>query len=151
MHQSSWADAQHGAAAGHVVELDGAVGEDERVVIWQRHHAGAKANVLRTLGGGGDEHFRRTDDFEASGMMFANPGLMIVQLVEMLQQLHVALQRERGIFAESMKRSQENAAAQVAHWVGPYADWSQAITPPGGTSRRHARCVRRWRRRSGCR
>ena len=41
-----------------VVELHHAVGDDQGMVVGQRHHAGAQPDVLGALGGRGDEHFR---------------------------------------------------------------------------------------------
>ena len=39
------------------------------------------------------------DDLEAARMVLADPGLVIVQLVEVDEQVHVALEREQRIFA----------------------------------------------------
>src|SRR5580692_1967708 len=64
------------------------------------------------LGRGGNEHFRAGDDLVAAGMMLADPGLVIVQPVEMDQKLHVALERQQRVFAERMERREENACFQ---------------------------------------
>ena len=45
-------------------------------------------------------------------MVLADPGLVIVQPVEMDQKLHVAIERQQRIFAERMKRREENAGFQ---------------------------------------
>ena len=100
-------DAEHGAAARHVVELHQPPGDGERVVIGQRDDAGAEADVAGALRGGGDEHLRAGDDLEAARVVLADPGLVIVQPVEMDQQLHVALERQQRVLVEGMKGSKE--------------------------------------------
>ncbi len=46
--------------------------------------------------------------------MLADPGLVIVQPVEMLDQLHVALDGERRVLAQRMKRGEEDSGSQIA-------------------------------------
>ena len=82
---------EHHAAARHVVELHDAIGEHQRVVIRERGDAGAEADVPRALGGGGDEDLGRGDDLVAGAVVLADPGLVVAELVEVLDQLHVAL------------------------------------------------------------
>jgi hypothetical protein len=98
-----------------VVELHHAVRQDERIVVGQRGHARAKSDMSRALGCRGDEHLRRGDDLEAARMMLADPRLVVVQFVDMLQQFHVALERERRVLGQVVERRQEDAAAQIAH------------------------------------
>jgi hypothetical protein len=114
MDQRARADAEHGAAARHVVELGHARGQHEGIVVGQRDDAGAEPDVARALGGGGDEHLRAGDDLEAAGMMLTDPRLMVVQPVEVLDQLHVALDSEGGVLVQRMEGRQENAGAQIA-------------------------------------
>ena len=54
--QRAGPDADHDAAPGQVVEQHHAVGQHEGVVVGQRRDAGAEADVLGALRGGGDEH-----------------------------------------------------------------------------------------------
>ena len=77
-------DADHDAAAGQVVEEDHAVGQHERVVVGQRGHARAEADVPGAPRRGGDEDLGRGDDLVAGGVVLAEPGLVEAQLVEML-------------------------------------------------------------------
>lgn len=49
--------AEHHPAAGHVVQLDDAVRDHQRVVVGQRDDAGAEAQVLGGGGRVGDEEF----------------------------------------------------------------------------------------------
>ena len=125
MHQRARADAEHRAAARHVIELDHAVGEHEGVVIWQRHDAGAEADVAGALRRRGDEHLRAGDQLEPAGMMLADPGLVIIEPVEMLQQLEIPLDRQGRVLVVIVERRHEDAAPQVriAHsrclrWLG---------------------------------
>src|SRR5689334_16064520 len=62
---------------------------------------------------GGDEHLRAGDQLEAAGMVLANPRLVIIQLVEMLEQFEIALDRERRVLVVIVKRREKNAAAQI--------------------------------------
>src|SRR5262249_49238823 len=100
-----------------------AISEDERVVVRQRCNAGPQPDVPRALGCRGDEHLRRADDFEAARMVLADPGFVVVQLVDVLQQFHVALQRERWVLRQIVKRRQKDAAAQVAHGLASWDYW----------------------------
>jgi hypothetical protein len=68
--------------------------------------------VARALSRGGDEHFGAGDDLVAARMVLADPGLVIVQPVEMDQKLHVALERQQRVFRQRMKRREENAGLQ---------------------------------------
>ena len=113
MDERPWADPEHGPAAGHVVELDHAVGKHERVVVGQRDDPGAEADVAGALGRGGDEHLGTGDQLEPARMVLADPGFVIVQPVEMLQQLHVTMEGEGGVLLHAVERCEEDAAAQI--------------------------------------
>ena len=45
--------------------------------------------------------------------MFADPGLIVAELVEPLDQFQIAMQCERGIVADPVERRQEDAEAQA--------------------------------------
>jgi hypothetical protein len=45
--------------------------------------------------------------------MFADPGFVKAELVEMLDQLHIPLERQRGILPDRMERGQEDPEFQV--------------------------------------
>ncbi len=135
MDERAGADPEHRPAAGHVVELDHAVGQHERVVVGQRDDAGAEADVAGALGRGGDEHLGAGDQFEAARMVLADPRLVIVEPVEMLEQFEVALDRQGRVFVVIVERRQKDAAAQIeivhAEPSGGNACWrrSSAIGP----------------------
>ena len=63
--QQARPDAEHHPAAGHVVELDDAVGDHQRVVVRQRDDAGAEADVPGPLRRDGDEDLRRVDGLDS--------------------------------------------------------------------------------------
>ena len=75
-----------------MIELDDPVSDHQRIVIGQRDDTGAEADVLRALGGSGDEDFGRTDDFDAGGVMLAHPCFVKAEPVEILAQFEVAMQ-----------------------------------------------------------
>ena len=79
--------AEHGAATREVVEQHEPVGEHQRVVVRERVHAAAEAEVLRARGGRGDEHLGRRDDLVAAGVVLADPRLVEAEAVEVLEQL----------------------------------------------------------------
>jgi hypothetical protein len=111
MYQRARPYAEHRASTRHVVELDHAISQNERMMIRQRHDAGAEPVMARASGRAGDEHLGTGDDLETAGMVLADPGLVIVQPVEMLEQFHIAFERERRVYFEILKWSEENAAA----------------------------------------
>ena len=96
-----------------MVELNHAVGEHERVVVGQRHDAGAEPDVPGALRRGGDEHLGAGDQLEPAGMMLADPGLVVIEPVEVLEQLHVPLHRQGRVLVVVMERREEDAAAQI--------------------------------------
>ncbi len=110
-------DAEHGAAARHVVELHEALGDHQRVVVGEARDPGAQHDVTRALGGGGDEDLGRGDQLPAGGVVLADPHLVVAEVVHPLDQLHVPAERQRGILADLVEGSQEDAElhAFVSH------------------------------------
>jgi hypothetical protein len=70
--------------------------------------------VARALRRAGDEHFRAIDDLEAGRMVLADPGLVVVQSVEVDEQIHVALEREQRVLIRRMERREKDAGLDVA-------------------------------------
>ena len=95
-----------------MVELHEAVRDHQRVVIGQAGHAGAETDVARALDGRADEDFRRGNGLPAGGVMLADPGLVVAQLVDPFDQFHVACHAERRILADAVERRQENAEGE---------------------------------------
>ena len=106
------ADAEHDPAPGQVVEQDHAVGQDERVVVGERAHARAQADVPGPLRCHGDEHLGRGDDLVARRVVLAEPRLVEAQLVEPHHQLEVAFERQGGVLPHGVERSKEDAEVQ---------------------------------------
>ncbi|OIQ65183.1 hypothetical protein GALL_532600 [mine drainage metagenome] len=48
-------------------------------------------------------------------MMLADPGFVVVQLIQVLQQFHVAFQGENRVLVHRMEGGEEDAAAKVGH------------------------------------
>ena len=107
------AGAEDDPPAGHVVELHDALADVERVVIRQRHDAGAEADALRALAGGREEQLGRGDHLPAGRVVLAHPELVVAELVEERRELEVTLQQQARVLAERMVRSQEGAEAQA--------------------------------------
>ena len=103
------ADAEHRAPVGHVIELDHAVGDDQRVVVGQADDAGAEADLPGAFGRGGDEDFGRGDQLPAGGVVLADPGLVEAEPVEVLDQFEVAVQRQRGVVPDAVEGRHEDS------------------------------------------
>ena len=110
--QRAGAGAEDEPAAGEVVEQHDAVGQQPRVVVRQRHHAGAELDVLGPLGGGGDEDLGAADELVAAGVVLAEPGLVVAEPVEGLDPLEVVLEGERRALPDRVERRVEGAEAQ---------------------------------------
>src|SRR5262249_20269656 len=89
------------------------------MVIGQARHAGAEPDVLGALDGGADEDLRRRDQLPAGRVMLADPGFVVAEPVEPLEQFHVAREREVGIFAEAVERREEDAEGHTFVGHGP--------------------------------
>ena len=84
--QSTWPNAEHDPTPGEVIEEHHTVSQNQRLMIRQGAHAGSQTNVARTLGGCGDEDLGRGDDLQASGVMFADPCLVVAEFVKANEQ-----------------------------------------------------------------
>ena len=91
--------------------------DHQRVVVRQRDHAGAEPDALGALGRRGDEELRRRDDLEAGRVVLADPRLVVAEVVEPLDQLDVATDRQRRVFVQRVERCEEDAAAQRLTWI----------------------------------
>ena len=72
-----------------MVEHRDAVGEFGRMMIGQQEAAGPDADVLGLQQGLRDQQVRRGMGFPGRGVMLADPGLLIAELVEPAQDLEV--------------------------------------------------------------
>ena len=99
-------------APGQVVEQHDAVGHQPRVVVRERHHAGAELDVLGALGGGGDEDLGAADQLVAAGVVLAEPRLVVAEAVELDDALEVVLEGERRALPDGVERREEHAEAQ---------------------------------------
>ena len=102
------AEPEHEASARHVVELHGSFGDPQRVVVAGADHAGAEPDVARALCGGGDEDLRGGDHLGPRRVVLADPRLVVVEPIQMLDQLEVALEQDRRIDASRMERRHED-------------------------------------------
>ena len=107
--QSAGADAHHHTSAGHVVEQHHPVGDHQRMVIGQADDAGAQLDVPGPLRRGGDEDLRRGYRLPAGAVVLSDPGLVEPQVVQPLNRLQVALERESGVVAQLMEGRHEYA------------------------------------------
>ena len=115
--QCAGPDAEHGAAARQVVELDNPLRDIEWVVVWKRHDAGAKHDPGRAFARRRKEHFRRTDRFPPARMVFAAPKFVVAEGVEVRGEFEVAPDLEGRVFANRVMRREESAKAETAHEV----------------------------------
>jgi hypothetical protein len=97
-----------------MVQLSDTIGQDEGMVVAQRVDAGAEADVARLGRHGGDEQLGRRDDFVSGGVVLADPGFVVAEFIEMLDEAHVAFERQRRVFADGMKGRDETAEAEIS-------------------------------------
>ena len=95
-----------------MIEVDHALRDMERMMIGNRDDASAEPDAVGALGGCDQEHFRRADRFPASGMMFAHPKLVVVQLVYPGREFEVSLELEGRVFTNRMVWSEKDAKAE---------------------------------------
>src|ERR1700733_2611739 len=107
--QRAGSDAKHDAPAREMVEQDYALGDPKRIMIREADDAGAKLNVARPFRSHGHEDFGRSADLRSRRMMFAEPRFVIAAAIEPLDELKIALERERRIDARLMKGRQKDA------------------------------------------
>ena len=109
LHQLARRDAEHHAAARHVIELDNPLGHHERVVIGDRDRAGAEFDVLGALRRSGDHQFRSGDGFDAAGVVFADPDFIEPDPIEVDDHFHVLLERHDRVEVGAVIGAREQA------------------------------------------
>jgi len=62
-------------------------------------------------------------------MVLADPCLVIIQMIEVLQQLHVAIDREQRVLVERMKRREENAGLEKTVVHGCFSSIIAVVIP----------------------
>ena len=92
-----------------MVEQDYALGDPKGIMIREADDTGAQLNMARPFSRHGHEDFRRSADLRSRRMMFAEPRFVIAAAIEPLNELKIALQRERRIDAWLMERCQKDA------------------------------------------
>src|SRR5262245_21878132 len=95
-----------------MIEVDHALRDVERMMIGNRDDAGTEPDAVGPLCCRDQEHFRRADRFPASGMMFADPKLVIVQFVYPGRKFEVSLELEGRVLTNGMVRSEKDAKAE---------------------------------------
>ena len=96
-----------------MVELHDPLGDVERVVVGQRHHAGAELDRVGDLAGRGQEHLRRGDHLPSAGVVLAAPELVVAEVVEVRGKLEIALELQRRALAERMMWGEERAEPET--------------------------------------
>ena len=139
--QRARSDAEHHAPAREMVEQDDALGDPERVVIGEADDAGAELDMARPFGRHRHEDFGRGADLRSRRMMLAAPGFVIAAAVEPLDQLEIALQRERRIDAWLVERRQKDPKTKtIRHAVFlPSRDRVEVDRSRGNSDRPHER------------
>ena len=113
--QRTRTEAEHEPALRHVVELHGPLGDPERVVIAGTGDAGAEANVTCPLRSRGDEDLWRGDDLAAGGVVLSDPGLVVTEFVEMVDQFEIAVDQQRRAHPGRMEWCHEDAESHTRH------------------------------------
>ena len=82
------------------------------MVVGQGTDAGAQPDVPSALGRGRNEHFGRGDDLQAGGVVFADPGFVVAQLVQVFDKFQVAFQGQRRVLSRGVERGHEDAETE---------------------------------------
>src|SRR3546814_13467525 len=82
------------------------------MVVGERAHPGAERDVRGARRRCGDEHLGGGDDLVAGRVVLADPGLVEAEGVEVLDQVEVALEGERGVLPDGVERCEEDAEAK---------------------------------------
>jgi hypothetical protein len=96
-----------------MVEQHHAIGEQERVMVRQRRDTGSESDPARAFGRSGDEDFGRRYDLTARGVVFADPRLVVPELVEALDQLKVAVKRECWVLVGAVERGEKDPESHL--------------------------------------
>ena len=113
------AGAEDHPSAGHVIELDDALGDIERMVIRQRDHAGAEADAVRALTRRGEEQLGRGDHFPAGRLVLAAPEFVESEFVQVLGEGEIASQLQHRMLADRVVWRQDGAELQTWHACFP--------------------------------
>src|SRR5262249_23526194 len=87
-----------------------------------------------------DEDLGRADDLVARGVVLADPGLVVAQLVEPPHQLEVAVETRGRVFVHGMERGEEDPEAQRRR-VHPSAPSSPSYQACNGRRARSAKAT----------
>jgi hypothetical protein len=104
--------AEDDATFGEVVEQHQPVGDQPRMVVRERYHAGPEHDVACALGGGRNEHLGAGDDLVAPRVVLAEPDLVVAEAVERDHAVEVVLQRQGRVLPDRVERGEERAEAQ---------------------------------------
>ena len=105
------------APTGDLIEHRETVRDIERMVIRHADDARSQHDPLGACGSDGHEDLRRRDNLPSGGVMLADKGFIEAEFIEPFDQFQVALEGERGIFADPMERGHEDAEFHaVSSW-----------------------------------
>ncbi len=132
--QPARTDAEHEAAAAHVIELRDFGGDDGRIVVRQADHAGAEFQVFGARHEARHEHQRRGDRLGGRGKMLAEPHLVEAERVGVKRLLLVLGQR---VGERARRRMHRHHEYSEAHLVSPSSRSSLVMLREGGASSNH--------------
>ena len=105
----SRAHAEHGPAAGEVVEQHQSVEQHQWVVVRHRVDAGAETDAAGPLARGGQDHLGTGDRLVPRRVVLADPRLVEAELLDELDQLDVAPDLQCRVDAGIVMRRDEGA------------------------------------------
>ncbi len=120
--QRTGPEAQHHAPAQKMIGKDDPVCDPERVVIRDRDDSGPKLDVARECADIAHELDRLGDDLGAAGMVFADPRLVVAEIVEQTDGIDITLERGRRVpwRRGSVERRHEDAETEACPWCVPF-------------------------------
>ncbi len=106
---------EHRPPVRHVVELDHALSDVERVVVREADDARAESDAVGLLRRRGEEHLGRGDHLPARRVMLAAPELVETEPVEVGRELDVTLEQQRRVLAGRVVGGEEGTELDPWH------------------------------------
>ncbi len=130
-HQSARTDAHQKAAFAHVIELRALGRDDRRMMVRNVDDGGAEPDVLRAVQEVGEEHHRRRERLGGGGEMFAEPQLVVAELLGQQRLPGVLLDGAPHRPVRRMNRHHEHPKPHSGPLASPIMVGGQASTGDG--------------------
>jgi hypothetical protein len=108
-----WASTKHHPSTSQVIKHHDAISQHEWVVVGERIYTRTQLDVFGSFGSGSNHDFRRSDQFRPSRVVFADPGFVISEFIEVLKEFEVTLQSKSGVDTRLVHGRHEDSEAKT--------------------------------------